>query len=343
MKERIYLILLLLTLTLGATMNVNAQLVPITEIPDPQLVKYALQNKTITSANNKELKKDIDQILMGENATNQLPIGPVVFSPEVSYQQASFKFILTKGLTINRGANVKFLASMSIPVGNEFRASADIPESLSPNYVALEHVDNIVKIGARRTYRSLYGIEDFDAGLYIISNSYSNEAHINAHTEIHSFSPLPNPTLEDRSYHELALQHNQLVLLSSKNESETCRIGGLYAPSNINAKLTVGGTIQATSFLKSSDARLKTNIKSLKSDDLYKIEGVKYNLLQSDDKSDKIGVLAQDVQKVFANLVGGNSDCLSVEYIEFVPLIIETIKAQSQLIAENQKILDSLK
>ena len=88
--------------------------------------------------------------------------------------------------------------------------------------------------------------------------------------------------------------------------------------------LTVEGDI-----VISSDARLKANIVSLGSTlaRLLLIDGKTYTMKK--DGKQKIGVLAQDIQKVFPELVSTDDrDMLAVNYQGLVPVLINALKEQ---------------
>ncbi len=88
--------------------------------------------------------------------------------------------------------------------------------------------------------------------------------------------------------------------------------------------LTVEGDI-----VISSDARLKANIVSLGSTlaRLLLIDGKSYTMKK--DGKQKIGVLAQDIQKVFPELVSTDDrDMLAVNYQGLVTVIINAMKEQ---------------
>lgn len=87
----------------------------------------------------------------------------------------------------------------------------------------------------------------------------------------------------------------------------------------------------------SSDARLKANIISLGStlSKLLMIDGKSYTMKK--DGKQKIGVLAQDIQKVFPELVScDENNMLSVNYQGLVPVLINALK-------EQQSEIDKLK
>jgi len=92
-----------------------------------------------------------------------------------------------------------------------------------------------------------------------------------------------------------------------------------------------------------SDARLKSNIISLGSTlaKLLMIDGKSYTM-KSNESMSKIGLLAQDVQKVFPELVKttNNKDkTLSVNYQGLIPVLINAIKEQQKQIKELKKLI----
>ena len=122
--------------------------------------------------------------------------------------------------------------------------------------------------------------------------------------------------------------------------------------------------ISATSFTTSSDYRLKENIESVRSecvDDLMKLNVVRYNLkprtIDSGDTAvtqmnfytnesgvlDRAhyGLIAQELQDIYPDLVyEGGDGFLSVNYIELIPLLIQSIqslKDEVEQLKTNQK------
>jgi trimeric autotransporter adhesin len=100
-------------------------------------------------------------------------------------------------------------------------------------------------------------------------------------------------------------------------------------------KLEVNGNIQAVTLFQSSDERYKTNIRKIEKslDKISQLQGVKYqfNKQQFKDKGfpdgDNDGLLAQQVQKVFPELVSADAEgYLSVDYVSIIPILIESIK-----------------
>ncbi|NJO68512.1 MAG: T9SS type A sorting domain-containing protein [Bacteroidetes bacterium] len=121
--------------------------------------------------------------------------------------------------------------------------------------------------------------------------------------------------------------------------------------------LDINGTMRVQTTVYSSDERLKENIKNLNSslNFLNKLNGVSYNFKSSPSKSQKppisasdtsshagtgsgtteetidtrkhMGFIAQDVQKIFPELVYEDKDgMLGIDYISLIPVLAESIK-----------------
>ena len=102
--------------------------------------------------------------------------------------------------------------------------------------------------------------------------------------------------------------------------------------------LTVSGDITV-----SSDQRLKSNIKSLGStiSKLMQIDGKTYTI--KNNGIEKIGILAQEVQKVFPELVSeDDNEMLAVNYQGLVPVLINALKEQDEKINRLEILVETL-
>lgn len=110
---------------------------------------------------------------------------------------------------------------------------------------------------------------------------------------------------------------------------------GTLTPSR---ELEVAGSVGASAFFYTSDRNLKKNISPLNGSlsKILSLEGVSFAWKDTGAKS--IGLVAQDVEKVYPELVDTNpqSGIKSVEYGNLVAPLIEAIK-------EQQKQIDQLK
>ncbi len=94
-------------------------------------------------------------------------------------------------------------------------------------------------------------------------------------------------------------------------------------------------TISAGGLFSSSDQRLKRNIKDISDalNAIEQIEGKAYTFKSDREQQLHYGVIAQDLQRLFPNLVHQNEKgYLSVNYVELIPVLIEAIKEQQALI-----------
>ena len=106
----------------------------------------------------------------------------------------------------------------------------------------------------------------------------------------------------------------------------------------VSNDLTVNGDVNI-----SSDARLKSNIVTLGStlSKLLLIDGKSYTMNKSG--KEKIGILAQEVQEVFPELVSKDDDeMLSVNYQGLVPVLINAIKEQEDKISRLENLVEQL-
>ena len=107
-----------------------------------------------------------------------------------------------------------------------------------------------------------------------------------------------------------------------------------------SGSLTVAGDVTI-----SSDARLKSNIVALGPTliSLLQLEAKSYTMKNDTEQKQKIGLLAQEVQKVFPELVSeDNNGMLAVNYQALVPVLINALKEQENNYNELEKSLEIL-
>ena len=107
-----------------------------------------------------------------------------------------------------------------------------------------------------------------------------------------------------------------------------------------SGSLTVAGDVTI-----SSDARLKSNIVALGPTliSLLQLEAKSYTMKNDTEQKQKIGLLAQEVQKVFPALVSEDENgMLAVNYQALVPVLINALKEQENNYNELEKSLEIL-
>jgi hypothetical protein len=113
--------------------------------------------------------------------------------------------------------------------------------------------------------------------------------------------------------------------------------------SNNGENLYVNGTIRATGTITAnSDIRLKSNITKIENalEKVGQISGYTYNTTYDNKRHG--GVIAQEMEKVFPEIVNtGNDGLMGVEYGNISALLIEAIKEQKKEIDELRTIIAS--
>ena len=107
-----------------------------------------------------------------------------------------------------------------------------------------------------------------------------------------------------------------------------------------------GSAWLAGALTQNSDIILKKNIEPVANglSIISTINPVLYHFkTQSDSEYKHYGMIAQDVQKVLPNLVGESNEILTLNYIEFVPILISAVKEQNAIIKSQQAQIDSQK
>lgn len=108
----------------------------------------------------------------------------------------------------------------------------------------------------------------------------------------------------------------------------------------IDAAVTATGDITAF-----SDARVKENVETLEGalGKTLKLRGVSYNRTDIEDKSKKIGVIAQEILEVVPEVVSQDENGMyAVSYGNITALLIEAIKEQQKQIDKLKEIIDGL-
>jgi len=98
-----------------------------------------------------------------------------------------------------------------------------------------------------------------------------------------------------------------------------------------SSNLTMVGNVTAY-----SDARVKTNIKTIDNalSKVLALRGVTYNRTDLEDKSEQIGVIAQEIKEILPQVVQKTDGRYSVAYGNIVGVLIEAIKEQQLQIEE---------
>jgi hypothetical protein len=127
---------------------------------------------------------------------------------------------------------------------------------------------------------------------------------------------------------------------------------GIGFPPSTTYRLYIAGAAYATVVWQSSDLSLKENVEPIDSPlkKLRNVHGVSFTWKQEGNEHRGFpggkhnGVVAQDVEKVFPEMVqDGPEGEKAVAYSELIPILIEGMKEQQNLIETQQKDIQALK
>lgn len=113
---------------------------------------------------------------------------------------------------------------------------------------------------------------------------------------------------------------------------------------NYDGTTVSNSSMTATGFITASDKRFKENVKPLKNslEKINKLQGVSYEWNQKKfpkmafEKGNQIGFIAQDVEKVFPEIVSKNEEGYKgVSYDRLTPVLVEAVK---ELTAKNKEL-----
>ena len=139
-------------------------------------------------------------------------------------------------------------------------------------------------------------------------------------------------------------QDKQLIARDISSNTGLFTVDGVVSTESSTALNYDGSATLSGDLTINSDMRLKSNIISLSGAlaKLLEIDGKTYTM-KSNEKDAKIGLLAQDVQKVLPELVKESDDkqgTLSVNYQGLIPVLINAIKEQQEQIDELKQLLN---
>lgn len=150
-----------------------------------------------------------------------------------------------------------------------------------------------------------------------------------------------------KSKGRLHIQSKELLYLNPWGEGGP---GGASNWGSSNSDVIVGGgggsgRLYADAFYYRSDINLKENIKPLQNSlsKILQLKGVSFDWKNSN--KNQIGLIAQDVEKIFPELVSSSADTKlkSVQYANLVAPLIEAVKEQQTQIEELKKEVEILK
>ncbi len=254
--------------------------------------------------------------------------------------------------------NKKYLIALSFVFGLPIITYAWTPPSGSP---PSNNVSAPLNVGPNYQYKTgdlQVGVLGIDGGailgtvLGIGTVSPDAPLHISSASGILAPSIVVHQTTGSANLRRtgLAVTNGRTYISSYNDDMSLGRIG--ITMSNLDAKVKIGGTggapvyqlqvgdagdgsaVGASIFLYTSDAKFKTNVTTIENalDKVLQLRGVNFNWKSTGAKD--IGLIAQEVEKVFPESVSTVNDTKSVDYGHLVAPLIEAVKEQHKQIQD---------
>lgn len=127
------------------------------------------------------------------------------------------------------------------------------------------------------------------------------------------------------------LSNNNITYITTADQTKS-----IYIPKDL---------IVAGSIFNPSDRKLKTDIRELlelDSENISKLKPVTFSYKDDTSHRTHYGFIAQDIEEIFPELVTDNTDYKSINYIEFIPIMLHKMqKMQEELDELKQKLREN--
>ena len=232
---------------------------------------------------------------------------------------------------------------MSTAMGRESRASGDYSTAMGRNTKASDYSSTVIgqynSSGSSATSATSFSTS---APAFVIGNGTADNARSDAFKVMFNGDATLAGNLNINSDKQVFFGNQSFiegasegtVLILNANNNILFRPGGTTAVNfENNGDAIFNGDVKVT-----SDKRLKSNIISLGGTlaKLLQIDGKSYTMKKDENKKQKIGLLAQDIEKVFPELVSESNGIKSVNYQGLVPVLINALKEQDAMMKEQE-------
>ena len=249
------------------------------------------------------------------------------FSTAMGYQTQASGYTSTA-----TGGNTQAIGDYSTAVGFYTTASGYASTAMGANTTASGIYSTSIGINNMAS-----GDLSTAMGFYTTASGYASTA-MGYQTKASDYSSLAvgrnnlAGTTVTASATEFSLDNTAFVIgngLNANNRSDALVV-------KFNGDTTLAGNLNIN-----SDARLKANIISLGAtlSKLLQIDGKSYTMKKDESDKQKIGLLAQDIEKVFPELVSESNGIKSVNYQGLVPVLINALKEQDAMMKEQDNRL----
>jgi hypothetical protein len=246
----------------------------------------------------------------------------------------------------NTGANRKIVLFESVNNDHEFYGFGIRPNAMSYQ-VSAPGANHIFYAGAGAT-ASTELMRIAGNGNVGIGTTTPNALLQLANTIVNRKIVLYDVNNNDHQYYGLGINGSTLrYQIDNTGSSHKFYAGTSTTTSDLLFEVNgLGNAWLKGTLVEASDMRLKKNIQPLSGtiSKINQLNGYSYNWKDDNaDPSIQIGLLAQEIQKVYPQLVKENEKgTLSVNYMGMVPVLLEAIKEQQQQIEELKQLVNQL-
>ncbi len=277
------------------------------------------------------------------------------FSKAISLEKSTGNFKVaslsggsTRMVTVNAGG---VLGASSFPVndnlGNHIATTTlNMNSNAISNITTLSTSGNVTIGGSAIVSYSLSALSNLGVA------GTTNLQATSANTITPNFNNMYDLGSSSLKWNDLYLS-NAVIALGALQGSAVTATGAIQGL-NLTATTFAGGGTTSADIDNSgrlirtlSDRRLKTNIQDLNYglNELLKLKSVSYNYINTEKYGDSktIGFIAQDVEEIMPEVVKQSADAYhlrSLNYVEIIPVIVNAIKEQNNLINEQKKTIE---
>lgn len=185
-------------------------------------------------------------------------------------------------------------------------------------------------------HATAFGLSTESQAWYSTTMGQGTIAHSRAETVIGSYNTVYTPRGGTRDWNPT---DRLFVVGNGTGSTSASRTDALIVFKDGTA--TTSGDWTGPGFNKLSDRRLKTNIKPLnqKAEKILKLQPKQFNYKKNSQKT-QFGFLAQEVEKIYPELVhqvSGNDSLKSIDYLGLIPLLVQVIQQQQLEINQLKK------
>ena len=187
-----------------------------------------------------------------------------------------------------------------------------------------------------------------DAELHIVGteNNGTTTSTLKISNDVHSML-FDGNEMDGANNQSLHIQNHSKGNLYLVNGGGSITVGDV---TTVSAKLHVAGDLRCFNLFTNSDRRYKTDIRTVESalDKVLAMRGTSYDFaadqIPADYKAGKqVGFIAQEMQAVMPELVKTDAEgMMSVNYIGVIPVLVEALKEQHEVIEEKETRIAAL-